>query len=101
LLRHRPWRALAKGRGDCRLGPQGRKACRHPDRAADQVRACRQSEDRQGPGTYPPADDHDPGRRRHRMIKLLIAVMFITSNRIEYAKASPEGYEAFGGVYVY
>ena len=45
VLRHRPWRAMAARRGDCRPHPQRREAGRYPRRAADQVRACRQSQD--------------------------------------------------------
>jgi putative tryptophan/tyrosine transport system substrate-binding protein len=50
--------AMAAGRGDCRSGPQRCKAGRHSSRTANEVRACRQSQDGQGPGPHPPADHH-------------------------------------------
>jgi len=69
------WSPMARttartGEGARRLSSwssKGAKAGGHPDRTADQVRACRQSEDRQGIGACASADDHGPRRRRHRM----------------------------------
>ena len=66
-LRHQPWRAMAARRGDCRPHPQRREAGRHPGRAADQVRACGESQDRRGLELHRAANDHDPRQRRHRM----------------------------------
>jgi ABC transporter substrate binding protein len=66
-LRHRSWRAMAARRGDCRPHPQRREAGRHPRRAADQVRACRQSQDGQGLELHGAANDPDPRRQDHRM----------------------------------
>ena len=66
-LRHRSWRAMAARRGDCRPHPQRREAGRHPRRAADQVRACRQSQDGQGLELHGAANDPDPRRQDNRM----------------------------------
>jgi hypothetical protein len=47
--------------------PQRREAGRYPGRAADQVRACRQSQDSQSLELHGAANDHGPRRQDHRM----------------------------------
>ena len=58
---------MAPRRGDCRPHPQRPEAGRHPRRSADQVRACRQSQNGQGFEFHGVANDPDPRREDHRM----------------------------------